>query len=186
MQALFSSYFLLCLSLLTLLALGVFKVITLEKPMIAVIISDIVVFLVLIMLLVYYCAQANEMFGVHENILKGNKSICSDIYRNRSFWFRDGFRSTNYIYNKGVEKIKAECQNYSRINLECKEKRAQAAGIAAGTGNRVETEEIVQVAAAGTTTTATIIPGELLEESINPVEYTLELIRDYEEHIADL
>lgn len=87
-QALFSSYFLLSLLMLTALGLGVFGVIKLEFPFIVIIVSDSMVFLTLILCLCFYCAQANDMFAFHESILKGNRSICCDIYRNRKHLFK--------------------------------------------------------------------------------------------------
>ncbi|KAL4454340.1 hypothetical protein ABPG74_012297 [Tetrahymena malaccensis] len=107
-QALFGLLFIVMLIFITLLGLTIFKIIKLEVCFIVIIISDTSFLIVIILLLCYYCCKVNESFIMHENILKGNKSIISDIHRNRHKYFSDSMKSQNLIYNVGVQKIKQE------------------------------------------------------------------------------
>ncbi|EAS04223.2 transmembrane protein, putative (macronuclear) [Tetrahymena thermophila SB210] len=107
-QAVFGLLFIVMLIFITMLGLAIFKITKLEVCFITIIISDTSFLFIIILMLCYYCCKVNQSFLVHENILKGNKSIISDIYRNRHKYFSDSLKSQNFIYNVGIQKIKQE------------------------------------------------------------------------------
>ncbi|EWS71846.1 transmembrane protein, putative (macronuclear) [Tetrahymena thermophila SB210] len=134
-QALFSIFFIIMLILITLLGLGTFKVIKLEACFVVIILSDTAFLFLIILMLCYYCSQVNESFQKHQNILRQNKSIIGDIYRNKQKFFKEDYKSHSFIYNIGISKIQQEAKYKSQGN---------------------------------------------------PITYTQELLRDYEDQIQDV
>ncbi|KAL4454341.1 hypothetical protein ABPG74_012298 [Tetrahymena malaccensis] len=113
-QALFGIFFIIMLILITLLGLGIFKVIHLEVCFVVIILSDTAFLFLIILMLCYYCSQVNECFVKHQNILMQNKSIISDIYRNKQIFFKDDYKSHSLIYNVGISKILREAKYKSK------------------------------------------------------------------------
>lgn len=58
----------------------------------------------------------NEQFKVHDRVLNQNKNMMIDIYRMRRRYFCQQFKSTNYLYNKGIQKILEETKMLNLSN----------------------------------------------------------------------
>ena len=79
-------------------------------------ISDAFILTICCIILFIYGAKVNEMFNVHINLMRENKKICIDLYRNREMFFDPTFKSNNYIYNQAVQFFSKRCNN-CMINL---------------------------------------------------------------------
>ncbi|EAS06078.1 transmembrane protein, putative (macronuclear) [Tetrahymena thermophila SB210] len=90
------------------LVLNYTSIIHLEQCFNIILIVETVCVLIVLVNVLYYGASINYQFELHDSILTNNKSIVMDIYRMRSRYFDDSFKTTNYLYQQAVQKIKDE------------------------------------------------------------------------------
>ncbi|KAL4432700.1 hypothetical protein ABPG74_011521 [Tetrahymena malaccensis] len=90
------------------LILNYTSIFRLEQCFNIILIVETICVLTVLVYVLYYGASINSQFELHDSILTYNKSIVMDIYRMRRRYFCEEFKTTNYLYQQAVQKIKDE------------------------------------------------------------------------------
>ncbi|KAL4479117.1 hypothetical protein ABPG72_008947 [Tetrahymena utriculariae] len=90
------------------LILNYTSIFRLEQCFNIILIIETVCVLIVLVHVLYYGASINCQFELHDSILTNNKSIVMDIYRMRRRYFCEQFKTTNYLYQQAIQKIRDE------------------------------------------------------------------------------
>ncbi len=97
---------LLCILETIVLILNNFNIISIDKTFNTGLILDSFVFTIFLLTILYQGATINDFFAVHINIMRENKTIINDLYRNKVIYFSKNYVSNNFVYNYAADNIK--------------------------------------------------------------------------------